>query len=304
MPPPTDLQAQQLHGLVVKKKKEVKDDIPEGFVWTITQVALKGGNKDEAHVLEISSKKNRFVLATLVPGRTEQFSTNVSVFHEDQPFEFTSTGSGEVHLVGTLELLPSPFGEDDEDDESDIAENGFLDEEASEEESDEGGRVTELPDDDEEEDEEDEEDEDEDEEEEEESEEEKAPKGKAQGGKPQPKPQQAQAQQGKKNKEAPGAAAEQPNKKQKGDGGKPQAAPQQQQKPQTPKPAQQGQQTPKAGQTPKGQQAQQAKTPQQAPKSAEKPAGTLACPHCPAKFNNPTALTQHSNAKHKDKVSA
>jgi len=259
-------------------------------------------------------KKNRYVLATLVPGRTEQFPLNVSIFSEDQPVEFTVTGSGEVHLVGTLELLPSPYDGDEEDDESDLSENGFLDQEASDgEDSDEGARVTELRDDDDEEEEEDEEDDDD--EDEEEEEEEPAHKGKHAAGKPHQKPQapqQAALQQaGKKNKEAPAAHHEQSVKKQKGESGKPQPSPQQQQqKPQTPKPdaakgqktPNGGQQTPKVGQqTPKGGQQTPKAAAAQTPKSAEKPvsAGAVQCPECPAKFNNPTALTQHTNAKHK-----
>jgi len=294
MPLPKDLQSQQFYGAVVSGKKELKDDIPPAFVWSVSNAALKGGKSDEQHVLEITVRNQRFTLATLVPGKITQVNLSLSLFPEDQPIELRSTGSGEIHLTGSLEMLPPDFDDYDEDDLSDVDQ---LDQgESDGEESDEGPRVTQLPDDDDaapEEDEDEDEDEGEgededDEEEEEEEEEEDATPSHA----------------GQKNKRA-GSAGQPPSKKQKNGVGKasqPQAAkgkpaPQQQPQAKAQTPAKTPSKPAPSQNTPKGAQPQSKPAP--TPKSTEKSGGTtVTCPDCPAKFASPVSLQQHQKAKH------
>jgi len=121
--------------LRVKGKQESQVEIPEGALLNISQVALVK-HADSAHheSNEVYCKVNgeRYVLCTLTPGNTEQFSLMVSFSSED--LSLGVNGPGEVHFVGNVEeqiegdMEGLDFLEDEESGESDESDEGGAEE--------------------------------------------------------------------------------------------------------------------------------------------------------------------------------
>jgi len=94
-------------GLIIKAGETREADIPEGGVVTIAQAALTGSkNGESSQIFALVEDQTKFLLATLVAGRTDQQQFDLNFFY-DQTVKFEVSGSGEIHLTGYLQALDS-----------------------------------------------------------------------------------------------------------------------------------------------------------------------------------------------------
>jgi len=126
-------------GLILKSGSSVDPEIPEGRFLTLSQVSLHAPNQGRV-TLFCETNGTKYVLCNLEWDRVEQVALNLQFFSEDE-IKFSTTGKGEIHLIGHLGVEAPLYDSEDDLDEDEFREamrhKGFaFDEEIDSEEGD------------------------------------------------------------------------------------------------------------------------------------------------------------------------
>jgi hypothetical protein len=126
-------------GLILKSGSSVDPEIPEGRFLTLSQVSLHAPNQGRV-TLFCETNGTKYVLCNLEWERVEQVALNLQFYSEDS-IKFSTTGKGEVHLIGHLGVEAPLYDSEDDLDEDEFREamrhKGFaFDEEIDSDEGD------------------------------------------------------------------------------------------------------------------------------------------------------------------------
>jgi hypothetical protein len=115
---------QRFWGLVVKAGETKEVTIDEDHFLTVTQAALTKAKSGDSSKIFVHSKlpdgeEKSFLLCVLTEGRMDQWSMEMNFF-SDHALKFRVEGSGEIHLIGTLNVSL-----EEEEEEEEFDEEGF-----------------------------------------------------------------------------------------------------------------------------------------------------------------------------------